>query len=245
LGSDVDKKDDSSDIVRIGSKIVSFSVVSKRGASDPAAVSDADMEIDSLRTEIARLKSRELLTVEDGDVLSGKRYKIPASSSYGEAYYVIINDAVLPDGCLRPYEMFIESKSPNNAQWIKALTRVISSVFRSQPDVGFIATELGEIFDPRGGYYRKGGIYVPSLVAEIGKKLKEHIKWVEGYNARLYSPAKEVPSPEDIIEEDVDIDETIFKNATFCPKCMAKTLVKASGCETCMGEDCDYEKCSG
>ncbi len=32
------------------------------------------------------------------------------------------------------------------------------------------------VFDPRGGYFKSGGVYMPSLVAEIGAVVEEHMK---------------------------------------------------------------------
>ena len=53
-----------------------------------------------------------------------------------------------------------------NFQWILALTRIISAVFRKGGDVTFLVEELRSVFDPRGGYFKRGGNYMPSLVAE-------------------------------------------------------------------------------
>ena len=35
--------------------------------------------------------------------------------------------------------------------------------------------ELRSVFDPRGGYWNKGK-YVPSLIAEIGNVIEQHLK---------------------------------------------------------------------
>jgi hypothetical protein len=32
------------------------------------------------------------------------------------------------------------------------------------------------VFDPRGGYFKAGGVYMPSLVAEIGAVVEDHMK---------------------------------------------------------------------
>jgi hypothetical protein len=32
------------------------------------------------------------------------------------------------------------------------------------------------VFDPRGGYFKAGGVYMPSLVAELGAIVEEHMK---------------------------------------------------------------------
>ena len=98
------------------------------------------------------------------EVLVGKTYKIkPANSD--AAYYITINDAVLPSthGVTRhPFEMFISTKDVDHS-------------FRKGGEVAFIAEELKAIHDPKGGYFVKGKGYVPSLVAHIGLVLEEHL----------------------------------------------------------------------
>ena len=32
------------------------------------------------------------------------------------------------------------------------------------------------VFDPRGGYFKAGGVYMPSLVAELGTIIEDHLK---------------------------------------------------------------------
>ncbi len=61
-------------------------------------------------------------------------------------------------------------------QWIVALTRIISAVFRKGGDVTFLVEELRSVFDPKGGYFKKGGKYMPSLVAEIGDVIESHLR---------------------------------------------------------------------
>ena len=76
----------------------------------------------------------------------------------------------------RPFEIFINSKNMDHFQWIVALTRVMSAVFRKGGDVTFLAEELQAVFDPRGGYFKSGGKFMPSLVAEIGEVVEKHMK---------------------------------------------------------------------
>jgi hypothetical protein len=76
----------------------------------------------------------------------------------------------------RPFEVFINSKSMDHFQWIVALTRIMSAVFRKGGDVTFLVEEMKAVFDPRGGYFKAGGVYMPSIVAEIGAVVEEHMK---------------------------------------------------------------------
>src|SRR5690606_14162367 len=96
------------------------------------------------------------------------------------AMYETINDIVLNAGTEhelgRAYEVLINSKSMDHFQWIVALTRIMSAVFRKGGDVTFLVEEMKAVFDPRGGYFKAGGVYMPSLVAEIGAVVEEHMK---------------------------------------------------------------------
>jgi hypothetical protein len=75
----------------------------------------------------------------------------------------------------RPLEIFINSKNMDHFQWIVALTRVMSAVFRKGGDVTFLVEELKAVFDPRGGYFKAGGVYMPSIVAELGNIIETHL----------------------------------------------------------------------
>src|SRR5690606_25365877 len=96
------------------------------------------------------------------------------------AMYVTINDIVLNAGSeheqRRPFEIFINSKSMEHFQWIVALTRIMSAVFRKGGDVTFLVEEMKAVFDPKGGYFKAGGVYMPSLVAELASIVEEHLK---------------------------------------------------------------------
>ncbi len=51
----------------------------------------------------------------------------------------------------------------------------MSAVFRKGGDVTFLVEELHSVFDPSGGYFKKGGKNIPSLVAEIGEVVEQHL----------------------------------------------------------------------
>jgi hypothetical protein len=107
------------------------------------------------------------------DVLDGSTHKIKTPHS-DHAFYVTINDILL-DGQRRPFEIFINSKNMENFDWVVALTRIISAVFRQGGDVTFLVEELKTIADGQGGYFKTGGKRMPSLVAEVGECLENHL----------------------------------------------------------------------
>jgi len=130
-------------------------------------------QIDTMQESVARPER-----------LVGSTYKIKPAH-LDDAFYITINDVVLNEGteyeARHPYEIFINSKNMESYQWIAALTRVMSAVFRKGGDVAFLADEMKAIFDPKnGGYYKKGHGFVPSLIAEIGLVLETHLKKTTG-----------------------------------------------------------------
>src|SRR3990167_2495685 len=76
--------------------------------------------------------------LERPEMLLGSTYKIKTPLTE-HALYVTINDIVLnpdtPHEKRRPFEIFINSKNMDHFQWVVALTRVISAVFRKGGDV--------------------------------------------------------------------------------------------------------------
>jgi hypothetical protein len=177
--------------------------------------------------------------VERSDVLSGLTYKIRTPLAE-QSFYITINDIVLNAGTeheqRRPFEVFINSKNMEAFQWIVALTRMISAVFRKGGDVTFIAEEMRSIFDPRGGFIAPGGRFVPSLVAEIGLVIERHLLGLGLIQREEMSPDVKAA----LEQKKVELGDAM-KNAAQCPKCMAIAFVVQSGCGTCL--ECSYSKC--
>jgi ribonucleoside-diphosphate reductase alpha chain len=125
--------------------------------------------------------------------LNGKTYKIKTPLS-AQALYITINDVIEPDGGVRPFEIFINSKNLQHFSWMVAMTRLISAVFRRTSNPSFLVEELRSIFDPNGGYF-KNGHYVPSLVAEIGDVIEKHLLSIGiTANGDVQEPAGSAPA---------------------------------------------------
>jgi hypothetical protein len=143
--------------------------------------------------------------VERPEVLVGSTYKIKTPVS-DHAMYVTINDIVLNEGTRheqrRPFEIFINSKNLDHFQWIVALTRIISAVFRKGGDVTFLVDELKAVFDPRGGYWQSGGKFMPSIIAELGYVIEKHLQSIGASSSSRRrrpsmrrAPSRSTPSP--------------------------------------------------
>ena len=158
--------------VRIEKKITGYSVATPEDRKEAAA---APAPARSPGADVIQMHER----IERPEVLVGSTYKIK-SPLVEHAMYVTINDIVLNAGTQheqrRPFEIFINCKSMEHFQWIVALTRIMSAVFRKGGDVTFLVEEMKAVFDPRGGYFKAGGVYMPSLVAELGNIVEEHLK---------------------------------------------------------------------
>ena len=167
--------------VKIDKKIKGYTVLTPEDKAREAAViqgesiSRAKAEAELPVADIIHMHER----IERPEVLIGSTYKIK-SPLVEHAMYVTINDIVLNSGTehelRRPFEIFVNSKSMEHFQWIVALTRIMSAVFRKGGDVTFLVDEMKAVFDPRGGYFKSGGVYMPSLVAELGAIVEEHLK---------------------------------------------------------------------
>ena len=190
--------------------------------------------------------------VERPEMLLGSTYKIKTPLS-DHALYVTINDIVLnpdtPYEKRRPFEIFINSKNMDHFQWIVALTRIISAVFRKGGDATFLVEELRSVFDPQGGYFKRGGRYTPSLVAEIGDAIEAHMRMIgmivdeemdENQKKFMEDKRKEFEkfAPKATSEA---ADGSFPDGATLCGKCHTKAMVMMDGCMTCL--NCGDSKC--
>ena len=184
-------------------------------------------------------------------VLIGSTYKIK-SPLVEHAMYVTINDIVLNEGTehelRRPFEVFINSKNMDHFQWIVALTRIMSAVFRKGGDVTFLVDEMKAVFDPRGGYFKAGGLYMPSIVAEIGSVVEEHLKSIgmiasTGMDEaqRTLVAQKRAAYEKQQVGPDTAATDGFPPGASLCLKCNTQAMVLLDGCQTCLS--CGYSKC--
>ena len=225
--------------LKIDKKIIAYSVVKP---DEPApAPSGATPAVQQMHESVAR-----------PDVLPGATYKVKTPLS-DHALYITINDIVLnrgtPHETRRPFEIFINSKAMEHFQWIVALTRIISAVFRKGGDCTFLVEEMRSVFDPKGGYFKKGGKYMPSLVAEIGDVIESHMRSIgllkeDGPDAHQRKMIDEQRAKYELgmkaIEE---AGENSFPpEATVCGKCHIKAVIVMDGCLTCL--NCGDSKCS-
>ncbi|PPC90190.1 MAG: NrdJb [Methylobacter sp.] len=222
---------------KISQKIVGYKVLT---SEDKAAANEAPKPPQSFESMHEN--------VERPEMLLGSTYKIKTPHSE-HALYITINDMILNEGTAheerRPYEIFINSKNMEHFQWVLALTRVISAVFRKGGDACFLVEEMKAVFDPRGGYFKKGGIFMPSLVAEIGYAIESHLKHIGMLKTTALSDQHMQFLSEKRREFEAKhgtSDQAFPEKAALCTKCSTKAMVLMDGCMTCL--NCGESKCS-
>jgi len=192
-------------------------------------------------------------TLERPEMLIGSTYKLKSPAVSEHAMYITINDIVLNEGTphelRRPFEVFINSKNLDHFQWIVALTRIMSAVFRKGGDITFLVEELRSVFDPRGGYWNKGK-YMPSIIAEIGDVIENHLIRIgmlkspelDEHQKKLIDSKREELASKTGTDNESDTASSPFPdNATLCIKCNHKSAVMMDGCVTCL--NCGDSKC--
>ncbi|MBT4759555.1 MAG: NrdJb [Nitrosomonadales bacterium] len=219
--------------IKIEKKIVGYSVVEKKSEKE-----EVPAEVVQIGEPLAR-----------PDKITGSTYKVKTPVTE-HALYITINDVIMNEGTeqehRRPFEIFVNSKNMEHFQWIVGLTRVMSAVFRKGGDLTFLIEELESVFDPNGGYYKKGGKYVPSLVAELGQVLEEHLKNIGMLKVTLPEEHQQQLIDEkkaEYLKKNPDkLDESGFpKDAQLCNKCQTKAAIMMDGCLTCLS--CGESKC--
>jgi hypothetical protein len=248
--------------IEINKKITDCKIVKTDKSEDKATdkrIEQAE-KIKPASAEIIHMHEK----LERPEMLLGSTYKIKTPLSE-HALYITINDVVLNQGTehelRRPYEIFINSKNMDHFQWIVALTRIISAVFRKGGDVTFLVDELRSVFDPQGGYFKKGGRYMPSLVAEIGDAIECHMKMIgmiehteldsyqkellqakrEEYDSINSSSSMSTAPGDDAGDVSDDTSSDFPPDAQLCKKCHTKATISMDGCMTCL--NCGDSKC--
>ena len=230
--------------IKISEKIVGYELVSADEQTPVANVAAASPKFVEMHEKVKR-----------PELLVGSTYKIKTPNSE-HAFYVTINDIVLNQGSTheqrRPFEVFINSKNMEHYQWIAALTLIISAVFRKGGDCTFLVEELKSVFDPKGGYFKQGGQWMPSLVAEIGDVLERHLKCIglmddgldehqQQFIAQKRAEFEQRSAVKQTAANCDDSTEIYPAGAQLCSKCHTQAAVQMDGCLTCLA--CGDSKC--
>ena len=232
-------------MIKIEKQIVGYAV--KQPAEEKETKRDFKREGGGDRAEVIRMHEK----LERPEMLVGSTYKVKTPIS-DHAMYVTVNDIILNEGTehekRRPFEIFINSKNLDHYQWIVALTRIISAVFRKGGDVTFLVEELKAVFDPRGGYWQTGGRFMPSIIAELGHIVEKHLILI----GMMPSPELDEGQKKLIAEKRAEYEEAQKQTDAFstsdypdgaqlCTKCNTIAVIMMDGCMTCLS--CGDSKC--
>jgi len=216
--------------MKIEKKIVKYRV-RKPEEIAAAAAATAERVRESKTAKVIRMTEE----IQRPEMLVGSTYKIKTPVS-DHAMYVTINDIVLNEGTeheqRRPFEIFINSKNLDHFQWIVALTRIISAVFRKGGDVTFLVEELKAVFDPRGGYWQPGGKFMPSIIAELGYVIEKHLQMIGLLRAPMLDDHQKKLVQEKRAEFEARAKQTdafskshFHEGAQLCAKCSTAAVV--------------------
>lgn len=234
--------------IKIDKKIVSYQV--GQPEQDKETTEAPTAEVKSARSSSGNvIQMHERL--ERPEMLIGSTYKVKTPMT-DHAMYVTINDMVLNAGTehesRRPFEIFINTKNLDHYQWIVALTRIMSAVFRKGGDVTFLVDELKAVFDPRGGYWKPGGKYMTSIIADLGCVIEEHLTSLgliqmpeldEGQKQMIAAKKAELEAEK--AQTDAFASDASVEGAQLCGKCSSASAVMMDGCMTCL--NCGDSKC--
>lgn len=229
--------------IKIEKKITGYNVVAEEDKAK------AEQAVEAAKTaEIVQLGE----ALSRPDKLMGNTYKVKTPVTE-HALYITINDVIMNEGTpqehRRPFEIFINSKNMEHFQWIVALTRVMSAVFRKGGDITFLVEELHSVFDPNGGYFKKGGKYIPSLVAEIGEVVEQHLQEIgmlkkaepDQHQKKLIDEKRKEYMEKHVQSGGETNSEGFPPGAQLCNKCSTKAAIIMDGCLTCL--NCGESKC--
>ena len=235
-------------VKKIESKITGYQV--KTAEQEEARLAtEAEVQEQQRIAEVVHMHE----SVQRPDMLVGSTYKVKTPVTE-HAMYITINDIILNEGSehekRRPFEVFINSKNMDNFQWVVALTRLISAVFRKGGDTTFMVEELKAVFDPKGGYFKPGGVFMPSIVAEIGHCIEKHMQMIgmiqtdnldEHQKEFIAKKKAEIEATQAAVDGSKSSNGDFPENASLCSKCSTKAVVLMDGCMTCLS--CGDSKC--
>ncbi len=233
-------------MIKIDKKITGYAV-NQPEAEAKEAKREFKVESGGGGADVIRMHEK----LERPEMLVGSTYKVKTPIS-DHAMYVTINDIILNEGTehekRRPFEVFINSKNLDHYQWIVALTRIMSAVFRKGGDVAFLVEELKAVFDPRGGYWQAGGKFMPSIIAELGHIVEKHLIMIGMLGGQELDAGQQqlIAEKRAEFEESKKQQDAFSKSdypdgAQLCSKCSTAAVIMMDGCQTCLS--CGESKC--
>jgi len=127
----------------------------------------------------------------------------------------------------RPYEIFISPSDASAYQWLSYSSRRDTRMLRNRDDIVALITEMKETFDTCASGYLSQGKYIPSVIAEIGFILEEHVECLKQSNDQhklLFAMTD---------EHGPDNDGAITHQDKPCSKCQSVRWIRQDNCDIC------------
>lgn len=187
---------------------------------------------DSILTDAKDIQVEKIIDIKRPDKLEGSTYKLKWPSMSASVYITINyqND--------RPHEIFFASKDAKFADWMTALTLLISGVMREQRDPSWIVRELKQVVSTHDFAHQNGKFYgsLPARIAHIIEQdFVDHGILEDSNGGRALAGRK---NDNDVKEGEILIPTGIFSK---CPKCTQPTYSFQEGCGKC--GNCGYSAC--
>lgn len=194
-----------------------YAIAFKLGCKGCTTYRPSDVRGAILSRKSDKKEQPKVVEIKRPEILEGVTFKIewPSLSS---SVYLTINHH---DG--RPYEIFIAAKDSRHDEWTKALSVLMSAIFRKFEDPTFVAYELKQIRSAMDPQYL-GGKFYGSLVSLIGHKLEEHFI------------AKGIIKKDNAVQSGQRGAE-----GEQCPRCGEYAVIHSEGCKKCTA--CGHSTC--
>lgn len=171
------------------------------------------------------------------EVLPGKTYKIKWPSLASSLYLTVNRDE--HD---QPFEVFISSKSSVNADWMTAVSLLITAIMRMQKGISFLPEELKSIHSAHDGAWI-GGVYYGSLIGYIGHVLERALIVDENEYEDVELTGVTSPRVAALLGKGTmpKIGAVYLDGVELCPKCGNPAFIHQEGCKVC--RSCGFSSC--
>lgn len=168
-------------------------------------------------------------------VLAGMTYRSQHPARRYRVYVTINHNFDHVTQQWRPYEIFISPSDASAYQWLSYSSRRDTRMLRNRDDIAALITEMKETFDTGASGYLSQGKYIPSVIAEIGFILEEHVEHLKQSKDRhklLFTVAN---------GNTADNGSTVSNQDKPCSQCQSVRWIRQDNCDIC--GVCGYSKC--
>ena len=171
--------------------------------------------------------------------LTGMTYRSQHPDRRYRVYVTINHNFDQLNNQWRPYELFISPSEASSYQWLSYISRRDTRMLRNREDVLILINEMKETFDTGASGYLSQGKFIPSVIAEIGFILEEHVNWLQTLSQNTNQNDVKL-----LAHTQTKDNTTLPGNVNedkACPKCLSRRWIRQDNCDTCAV--CGHSKC--